>query len=211
MPRTSSPRPESSTDMTGTDSELLPHLLAKIIVYEKRSQILKHAPQKDPHLFSGLQPQRDQTICFYAERQQEKADNYNIAHAASGSVQVTAAQGHADKAAQQPSPTITAMARATTVRGTPPCWRRCRRTQIVGVGNEDLVHDVVQCPHQQGDHAGNGVAAHEPPHMLRSQKIVGAFHKISLPSLQNPRLRTFLPQKTRGASATRFTQKRHTL
>lgn len=28
--------------------------------------------------------------------------------------------------------------------------------QIVGVGNEDLVHDVVQCPHQQGDHAGNG-------------------------------------------------------
>ena len=83
--------------------------------------------------------------------------------------------------------------------------------QIVGVGNEDLVHDVVQCPHQQGDHAGNGVASHEPPHTLRSQKIVGAFHKISLSFLQNPRRRAFLPQKKRGASATGFTQKRHTL
>ena len=53
--------------------------------------------------------------------------------------------------------------------------------------------------------------AQQPPHMLRSQKFVGAFHKISLSFLQNTRLRAFLPQKKRGASATGFTQKRHTL
>lgn len=71
--------------------------------------------------------------------------------------------------------------------------------QIAGVGNEDLVHDVVQCPHQQGDHAGNGVAAHEPPHTLRSQKIVGAFHKISLSFLQNPPAPGIFAAKKRAA------------
>lgn len=39
--------------------------------------------------------------------------------------------------------------------------------------------------------------AQQPPHTLRSQKFVGAFHKISLSFLQNPRLRGFWRKKAR--------------
>lgn len=120
------------------------------------------------------------------------------AYTAAGPLAVTAAQGHADKGA----------AAVPHHHGDGQGHHRQGEhhrvggvavgPQIVGVGNEDLVHDVVQCPHQQGDHAGNGVAAHEPPHMLRSQKIVGMFHKISLSFLQNPRLRGFWRKKNRA-------------
>ena len=138
--------------------------------------------------------------------------HHGVAHAAAGPLAVTAAQGHADKGA----------AAVPHHHGDGQGHHRQGEhhrvggvavgPQIVGVGNEDLVHDVVQGSHQQGDHAGNGVAAHEPPYVLRSQKIVGMFHKISLSFLQNPRLRGFWrKKKSRGVSATGFTQKRHTL
>jgi len=98
-------------------------------------------------------------------------------------------------------------------------------TQIAGVGDEDLIHDVVERPYQQGDDAGEGVAAHEPPDGLGLQKLCVVFHRcvlsfgmIKCVSPGNPDLRISaarfaygIPQKTCGASATGFTQKRHTL
>ena len=53
-------------------------------------------------------------------------------------------------------------------------------TQIAGVGDEDLIHDVVERPHQQGDDAGDGVAMHEPPDGLGLQKLCVVFHRCVL-------------------------------
>ena len=183
------------TDMTELTPELLRTFVAKIIVYEKEVKYSKHAPQKIHICFRdfNLNETDDMLLCGETT---EKADSTilpTLRRARSRSLRPRAMLTKA----QQPSPTITAMARATTVRGE---HHRVGGVavgpQIVGVGNEDLVHDVVQGPHQQGDHAGNGVAAHEPPHTLRSQKFVGAFHKISLSFLQNPRLRGFWRKKS---------------
>ena len=44
--------------------------------------------------------------------------------------------------------------------------------QITGVGNEDLVHDVIQRPHQQRDDAGHRIPAHQLAHGLGAQKLV---------------------------------------
>ena len=52
--------------------------------------------------------------------------------------------------------------------------------QIAGVGDEDLIHDVVERPYQQGDDAGEGVAAHEPPDGLGLQKLCVVFHRCVL-------------------------------
>lgn len=108
------------------------------------------------------------------------------AYTAAGPLAVTAAQGHADKGA----------AAVPHHHGDGQGHHRQGEhhrvggvavgPQIVGVGNEDLVHDVVQCPHQQGDHAGNGVAAHEPPHVLRSQKSLECSIKYHFPSCKSP-------------------------
>ena len=40
--------------------------------------------------------------------------------------------------------------------------------EITGVGNEDLVHDVVKGAHQQGNDAGDGVLPHQSPDLLAS-------------------------------------------
>ena len=62
------------------------------------------------------------------------------------------------------------------------------RAEVAGVGNENLVNDVVQCPYQQRDNAGNGVAPHEPADRLRSQKLMFRIHKMTLPKnkMRNP-------------------------
>ena len=46
------------------------------------------------------------------------------------------------------------------------------RAEIAGVGNEDLVNDVIQRAHQQRDDARNGVLPHQPAHALRPQELI---------------------------------------
>ena len=54
------------------------------------------------------------------------------------------------------------------------------RAQIAGVGNKDLVNDVVKRTHQQRDDAGDGVLPHELAHALRPQKLISGFQKNHL-------------------------------
>ena len=59
--------------------------------------------------------------------------------------------------------------------------------QIAGVGDEDLVDDVVQRRHQQGNDARNGILAHQRADPLGLQKGVGfLLHGIFLPNLSRP-------------------------
>ena len=107
--------------------------------------------------------------------------------------------------------------------------------EVAGIGDEDLVNDVIQRAHQQGDDAGNGISPHELTDTLRPQKLISGIHKIHLSfkikKAQVRQIRTYafllhdLPIKfsvtfhfslisaknARSASATGFTQKRHTL
>ena len=46
------------------------------------------------------------------------------------------------------------------------------RAEIAGVGDEDLVNDVIQRAHQQRDDARNGVLPHQPAHALRPQELI---------------------------------------
>ena len=83
--------------------------------------------------------------------------------------------------AQQPSPTMTAMASATTVSGKHDgVGRVAVGAEIAGVCDEDLIDDVIQRAHQQRDDAGNGVLPHELSDTLRSQKLISCFHIIHL-------------------------------
>ena len=41
--------------------------------------------------------------------------------------------------------------------------------QIAGIGNDDLINDVVERSHQQRNHAGNGILPHEFTNALRSK------------------------------------------
>lgn len=43
-------------------------------------------------------------------------------------------------------------------------------TQIVRVGDKDLIHDVIERCHQQGDHTGNGIFSHQFAQPFRFQK-----------------------------------------
>lgn len=66
--------------------------------------------------------------------------------------------------------------------------------QIAGVGDKNLIHDVVQRAHQQGNDTGQGIAAHQASHGLYAQGLTGLrelgrsgnylvfFHKMYLPS-----------------------------
>ena len=91
--------------------------------------------------------------------------------------------------AQQPSPIMTAMASATTVSGKyHGVGRVAIGAQIAGVGNENLIDDVVQRAHQQRDDAGNGVLPHELADTLRPQKLISGIHKNS-PFFRNKKMR----------------------
>lgn len=54
------------------------------------------------------------------------------------------------------------------------------RPQVAGVGDKDLVYDVVKRTHQQGDNAGDGVLPHELAYTLRPQKLISGIHKNHL-------------------------------
>lgn len=47
------------------------------------------------------------------------------------------------------------------------------RAEVIGVGNEDLIHDVVKRRHQQRDDAGDGVFPHQRPQFFLFQEHVG--------------------------------------
>ena len=103
------------TDMTELTPELLRTFVAKIIVYEKEVKYSKHAPQKIHICFRdfNLNETDDMLLCGETT---EKADSTilpTLRRARSRSLRPRAMLTKA----QQPSPTITAMARATTVRG----------------------------------------------------------------------------------------------
>ena len=52
--------------------------------------------------------------------------------------------------------------------------------EVAGIGDEDLVNDVVKCAHQQRDDAGDGVLPHELAHTLRPQELISGFQKNHL-------------------------------
>ena len=52
--------------------------------------------------------------------------------------------------------------------------------QIAGVGNKDLVHDVVQRTHQQRNNARDRILSHQLADALRAEKLIGTFHGIHL-------------------------------
>ena len=47
-----------------------------------------------------------------------------------------------------------------------------KNAHLAGVGDEDLVNDVIQRAHQQRDDARNGVLPHQPAHALRPQELI---------------------------------------
>ena len=55
------------------------------------------------------------------------------------------------------------------------------RAQVVGVGDEELIDDVIQCAHQQRDDAGNSVPPHELSDTLHPQKLISRVHNITFP------------------------------
>ena len=48
--------------------------------------------------------------------------------------------------------------------------------KIGGIGDKDLVNNVVKCPHQQRDNAGDCVFLHQSPRLLRCEK--GLLHLV---------------------------------
>ena len=52
--------------------------------------------------------------------------------------------------------------------------------QIAGVGNKDLVHDVVQRTHQQRNNARDRILLHQLADAFRAKKLIGIFHGIHL-------------------------------
>ena len=56
--------------------------------------------------------------------------------------------------------------------------RVAKGAEIVGVGDEDLIDDVVKRRHQQGNDAGNRVFAHQAANRLRFQKGILLFFHI---------------------------------
>ena len=54
------------------------------------------------------------------------------------------------------------------------------RAKIAGVGNKDLVHDVVQCADQQRNNARDRILLHQLADALRAKELIGTFHGIHL-------------------------------
>ena len=59
--------------------------------------------------------------------------------------------------------------------------------QVAGVGDEDLVDNVVKRADQKGNDAGNGVSLHQLSHTFRSQELMAMFHRRILLSTQRTR------------------------
>ncbi len=107
----------------------------------------------------------------------DDAQHHRIADAALGLVHLASAQRHADEGA----------AAVAHHDGDGQGHHRQRehhriggvavRSEVTGVGNEDLVNDVVKRAHQQRDDAGDGVLPHELADTLRPQKLIFGIHK----------------------------------
>ena len=54
------------------------------------------------------------------------------------------------------------------------------RAEVTGVGDEDLVDDVIERTHQQRNDAGDGVLPHELSNTLRPQKLISSVQKYLL-------------------------------
>ena len=103
--------------------------------------------------------------------------HHRIADAAFCTVLVVSAQRHADKGT----------AAVSYHNGDGQCNHRQRKNDCVGciairakvacIGNKDLIHNIIQCAHQQRDHAGDGVLPHEPANTLCPQKRISGIHK----------------------------------
>ncbi len=48
--------------------------------------------------------------------------------------------------------------------------------EVACIGDKDLIDNVIQCPDQKGDDAGDGVFPHEPPHPFGGEEILCFFH-----------------------------------
>lgn len=59
--------------------------------------------------------------------------------------------------------------------------------QIAGIGDENLVDDVVQCAYQQRNDARNRVPSHQTAHRFGAQKLTVLFHKTFPSSSQKAR------------------------
>ena len=49
--------------------------------------------------------------------------------------------------------------------------------EVGGIGNKNLVHDIIQGSHQQGDNAGNRILPHKAADGFGPQKLICCFHK----------------------------------
>ena len=78
--------------------------------------------------------------------------------------------------------------------------------EVAGIGNEDLVHDVVQCADQQRNNARDRIAPHQLADALRAEKLIGMFHRIHLTFPVSGQKKT-----TSHAHATGFTHESHSL
>lgn len=70
------------------------------------------------------------------------------------------------------------------------------RTEIACIGNENLVHNIIQRLDQQRDHTGDRISSHQNADFFLDQKGISIFHPIS--SLQNKKnagCPAFFPQK----------------
>ena len=81
------------------------------------------------------------------------------------------------------------------------------RAQIAGVGNKDLVHDVIQRTHQQRNNARDRILLHQFADALRAKKLIGTFHGIHLTfPFWDKKQRAALMQPVLRMSATRCTK-----
>lgn len=53
--------------------------------------------------------------------------------------------------------------------------------KVAGIGDKNLVNDVIKRAHQKGDDAGDGVLLHKPADTLRPQMLIGLFHWYHVP------------------------------
>ena len=78
--------------------------------------------------------------------------------------------------------------------------------EIAGVGNEDLVDDVVKGTHQQGDDAGNGLSHHHEPNPPLESGVLGRYTPLFSFHLVAP-----FRNRKRQLCATGFTRRYHLL
>ena len=59
------------------------------------------------------------------------------------------------------------------------------RTKITGICNKDLIHNIIKCSNQKGDHTGQRILLHQFPNRFCAQILIGMFHFFTFSFVQN--------------------------